>query len=38
MKNEGPIGKNMREATLAKGKPIALEKVRLYGYRWACEG
>ena len=27
---EKPIGKKMREAMLAKGKPIVLEKVRLY--------
>ena len=30
MKDEGSIGKKMREAMLAKGKPIVLEKVRLY--------
>ena len=30
LKDEGPIGKKMREVMLAKGKPIVLEKVRLY--------
>ena len=30
MKDEGPIGKKMKEAILAKGKPIVLEKVILY--------
>ena len=30
MKDEGPIGKKMREVMLVKGKPIVLEKVRLY--------
>ena len=30
MKDEGPIGKKMEEAMLAKGKLIVLEKVRLY--------
>ncbi|XP_022151410.1 activator of 90 kDa heat shock protein ATPase homolog [Momordica charantia] len=30
VKDEGPIGKRMKEAMLAKGKPIVLEKVRLY--------
>ena len=30
MKDEGLIGKKMREAMLAKGKPIVLEKMRLY--------
>ena len=30
VKDEGLIGKKMRETMLAKGKPIVLEKVRLY--------
>ena len=30
VKDERLIGKKMREAMLAKGKPIVLEKVRLY--------
>ncbi|XP_022971345.1 activator of 90 kDa heat shock protein ATPase homolog [Cucurbita maxima] len=30
VKGEGPIGKKMKEAMLGKGKPIVLEKVRLY--------
>ena len=30
MKDEGLIGKKMREAMLPKGKPIVLEKMRLY--------
>ena len=30
MKDEGLIRKKMRETILAKGKPIVLEKVRLY--------
>ena len=30
VKDEGLIGKKMREAMLTKGKPIVLEKVRLY--------
>ena len=30
VKDEGLIGKKMREAMLAKGKPIMLEKTRLY--------
>ena len=30
MKDEEPIGKKMKEAILAKGKPIVLENVRLY--------
>ena len=30
MKDEGLIGKKMIEAMLGKGKPIMLEKVRLY--------
>ena len=30
MKDEEPIEKKMREVMLAKGKPIGLEKVRLY--------
>ena len=35
MKDEGKIGKKMREAMLTKGKPIVLEKVRLYVQRMA---
>ena len=30
VKDEGPIGKKMVEAMLAKGKPIMLEKMMLY--------
>ena len=30
VKDEGLIGNKMRETMLAKGKPIMLEKVRLY--------
>ncbi|KAE8726948.1 hypothetical protein F3Y22_tig00005939pilonHSYRG00140 [Hibiscus syriacus] len=30
VKDEGPIGKTLKEAMLAKGKPLALEKVRDY--------
>ena len=30
VQDEGPIGKRMKDAMLAKGKPIVLEKVRLY--------
>ena len=30
VKDEGLMGKKMREPMLAKGKPIVLEKVRLY--------
>jgi activator of HSP90 ATPase len=30
VKDEGPIGKRLKEAMLAKGKPLILEKVRVY--------
>ena len=30
VKDEGTIGKKMKEAMLVKGKPMMLEKVRLY--------
>jgi activator of HSP90 ATPase len=30
VKDEGPIGKTLKEAMLAKGKPLILEKVRVY--------
>ena len=35
VKDEGLIGKKMRKAMLAKGKPIVLEKVRLYVHSMA---
>ncbi|KAJ4979664.1 hypothetical protein NE237_010444 [Protea cynaroides] len=30
VKDEGPIGKRLKEAFISKGKPIVLEKVRVY--------
>ena len=30
VKDEGPIGKTLKEAMLAKGKGLILEKVRIY--------
>ncbi|XP_010557953.1 PREDICTED: activator of 90 kDa heat shock protein ATPase homolog 1-like [Tarenaya hassleriana] len=30
VKDEGPIGKTLKEAMVAKGKPLILEKVRVY--------
>lgn len=30
VKDEGPIGRTLKEAMLAKGKPLILEKVRVY--------
>ncbi|XP_022766835.1 activator of 90 kDa heat shock protein ATPase homolog 1-like [Durio zibethinus] len=38
VKDEGPIGKTLKEAMLAKGKPLVLEKVRDYVQTMAKRG